>query len=337
MARIRDVADRAGVSVATVSRVLNNNDRVRPHLRERVLKAIAGLNYEPSGIARSMRSQSVPLIGLIISDIQNPFFTALVRAVEDIALENQYRLILCNSDEDPRKEQLYTQVLITERVAGAIIVPTGHESRETLLNLRIPFVLIDRKVSGVVADTVVLDNIAGAYEATRHLIGLGHQRIGLVGASLDVSFGYERQRGYEQALHDHGIPIEESLIVICAGNSKASEGYRAASELLDRVPRPTALFAVNNLRTLGALSAIRERGLRIPQDISVIGFDDMPWLSLLEPPLTVVRQPTYEIGAEAARLLFRRLNAKCEEPAQIVVMQPEFVIRGSTAVLPNKG
>jgi len=329
MPQIKDVAAKANVSVATVSRVLNNNPHVKPHLRERVLHAINELGYQPSGIARNMRSQSIHVIGLIISDIQNPFFTALVRAVEDVAYENQYTVLLCNSDEDVRKEQLYIDVLSKERVAGVIIVPTGKECYTPLLNLKVPIVAVDRKVPDLVTDSVVIDNVAGAYAATTHLIQLGHRRIGLVGAPLTVSVGWERRQGYEQALREYQIPVDESLIR--TGNFKESGGYQAAQALLSLDPRPTAIFSVNNLMTMGTLEAIHERGLRLPDDISVVGFDDMPWLSLLTPPLTTVRQPTYQIGLEAARLLFRRLQGECPESPQAIVLQPELILRGSTS------
>lgn len=329
MTSIKDVAARAGVSVATVSRVLNNNPRVKPRLRERVLQAVAELDYHPSGIARSMRSQSGRVIGLIISDIQNPFFTALVRAVEDVAYANQYTVLLCNSDEDPQKERLYVDILFQERVAGVIIVPTGKDCCDLLVQRRIPVVMADRKVPDINIDSVTLDNTAGAYTATAHLISLGHTRIGLVSAPPHASVGLERRQGYERALREHGLPVDESLIRM--GNFKESGGYQAAKELLAIKPRPTAIFSVNNLMTIGTLQAIHEQGLRIPKDISVVGFDDMPWLPLLTPPLTVVSQPVYEIGRVAAEILFRRIYLGPEEPVQEIILQPEFIVRGSTA------
>ncbi len=328
MASIKDVASKAGVSVATVSRVLNNNPRVKPHHRERILKTIDQLGYQPSGIARNMRSQSVRVIGLVISDIQNPFFTALVRAVEDVAYENQYTVLLCNSDEDLQKEQLYIDVLSRERVAGVIIVPTGADCCTPLLNLRMPVVMVDRVVPSLTTDAVVLDNVAGAYAATQHLIKLGHKRIGLVGAPAGISVGIERRKGYEKALRANKIKVDETLIQ--AGNFKEQGGYEATRALLELDPRPTAIFAVNNLMTMGAFQAISEKRLRIPKDISVIGFDDMPWLSLLTPPLTAVRQPTYEIGAQAARMLFARMQNN-SLPVQTCVLKPELIVRGSTA------
>lgn len=334
MACITDVAKRAGVSVATVSRVLNQNPRVKPHLRERVLQSIRELDYRLSGIARNMRKQSAAVIGLVITDIQNPFFTALVRAVEDIAYQNQYTVLLCNSDEDAEKERLYMKVLLTERVAGAIVVPASNACRESILDLRAPVVVIDRKIPGLVVDSVVIDNAAGARKATNHLISLGHRRIGLVGAPASVSVGRERRQGYEQALKRHGLPVDQNLIRL--GDFKESGGFRAAQELLSRNPKPTAIFAVNNLMTMGALKAILDNHLRIPEDISVIGFDDMPWLTLLTPPLTAVCQPTYQIGAEAAKRLFRRLQGERDMAPETIVLQPELIVRGSTAPLAVK-
>lgn len=327
--RIADVAERASVSVATVSRVLNQNPRVKPHLRERVLKAIAELDYHPSGIARNMRSQSGRVIGLIISDIQNPFFTDLVRAVEDVTYSHQYTLLLCNSDENPQKESLYVDVLFTERAAGVIMVPSSQECCTPLLDNRIPVVMVDRKIPGLLVDSVVLDNVGGAYQATSHLIGLGHRRIGLAGAPTTVSVMLERREGYEKALREQGVPVDRTLIR--SEDFKESGGYRAAQQLLSLDPRPTAIFAANNLITMGVLQAVHEHNLNIPQDISVVGFDDLPWLSLLQPPLTVISQPIYDIGAEAARLLFRRLNEGVQGQVQTIVLHPKLIVRGSTA------
>lgn len=328
MASIKDVASRAGVSVATVSRVLNHNARVKAHLRERILSTIDQLGYQPSGIARNMRSQSVRVIGLVISDIQNPFFTALVRAVEDVAYEHQYTVLLCNSDEDLQKEQLYIDVLSRERVAGAIVVPSGKDCCAALLHARVPLVMADRTIPELCADAAVLDNVAGAFAATQHLIELGHRRIGLVSAPANVSVGRERQAGYEKAHRKNKIALDKQLIRL--GNFKANGGYQATRELLELAARPTAIFAVNNLMTMGALQAIREKKLRIPKDISVIGFDDVPWLALLTPPLTAVRQPTYEIGAQAARLLFARMQ-NSDKPVEKCVLKPELIVRESTA------
>lgn len=329
MAKIKDVADRAGVSVATVSRVLNHNPNVKLRLRKRVEDVIAELGYFPSGIARNMRNQSARVIGLIITDIQNPFFTSLVRAVEDVAYENRYKVLLCNSDEDPEKEQSYCTVLSEERVAGAIVIPTISKGCDALNRLKVPVVFADRRVDDTKSDSVTIDNVAGAYQATMHLIQLCHSRIGLISAPTHVSVGFERNMGYENALREAGIPIRKELIR--TGNFMEDGGYKATCELLSLHDRPTAIFAVNNLMTQGALKAIHEFGLRIPLDISLVGFDDMPWFLLLVPPLTAVRQPTYEIGRLAAELLLGRINGENCSPPQAIVLKPELIIRGSTA------
>lgn len=329
MARIKEVAERAGVSTATVSRVINESSNVSPHLRERVLAAIAELHYSPSRLARHLRSQSTRTIGLIISDIQNPFFTSLVRGVEDVAYQNGYSILLCNADEDPTKEQLYVEVLRAERVAGAIVACTSETCCQALLEFYLTWVAVDRRVYGREVDTVVVDNVAGARQAVLHLLNLGHRRIGLIGGSVTVTTGRERLDGYLAAFAERGLPVLADLLL--SGDFKEASGHRLASELLARPEPPTALFVANNLMTMGALQALQEHAVRIPQDISVVGFDDVPWMSLLQPPLTTVRQPTYQIGKEAAELLFRRLREGPQKRTESIVLQPELIIRGSTA------
>jgi LacI family transcriptional regulator len=239
--------------------------------------------------------------------------------------------LLCNSDEDPEKEQLYIDVLVRERVAGIIIVPSHEDTCQSLSKLKIPIVVVDRRLKCLKTDSVVLDNIYGSQIATRHLLHLGHRRIGLVGAPHNVSVGLDRQRGYEKALEEYGIPVDGALIEI--GNFKEEGGYNAARKLLEMNNRPTALFAVNSLMTMGMLHAINELNLRIPDDISVIGFDDMPWLSLLNPPLTAVSQPVYEIGTKASELLFDRIFGNIDRPIESIVMNPELRLRASTRKL----
>lgn len=329
MPGIKDVAKKAEVSVATVSRVINHNPNVKPYLKERVLQAIEELNYQPSGIARNMRNQSSPVIGLIIPDIQNPFFTSLVRAVEDVALENDYTVLLCNSDEKPDKEQLYIDVLARERISGIIIIPSHKNCCDRLKDINIPVVVVDRILSGLATDLVVVDNVYGSREATSHLIELGHKRIGLVSAPTGVSIGVDRRRGYELAMQDHGLQINESLIQL--GDFKEAGGYQATVKLLEFDPRPTAIFAVNNLMAMGALRAIQEYDLKIPDDISFIAFDDMSWFAFFNPPLTAVRQPVYEIGAKAANLLFDRLDNVADKDVFKIVLQPELIVRESTS------
>lgn len=327
---IREVARRAGVSNATVSRVLTNKPYVREEVRQRVLAVIQELGYQPSRVARSLRIQRSHIIGLIISDIQNPFFTSLVRAVEDVAYEHQYAVVLCNSDEDEEKEKLYIDLMQAEMVAGVLITPT-HELDspcKKLLEVGIPVVTVDRRLLDLEVDTVVTDNVSAACELVSHLIADGHRRIGGIFATSSNTTGRERQEGYWQALQAHGLPVDPQLVRI--GPPKEDVGYHLAGELLDLPQPPTALFAGNNLLTTGAIRVINERQLQIPTDIALVAFDEMDWMSLIKPALTVVAQPTYELGQTAANLLLQRIKDK-SRPRQNVVLKSKLFVRHSCA------
>ena len=325
---MKDVARLAGVSIATVSRVMSGTATVSRKLRERVQAAIEELDYRPSRVARSLRTRRARILGVIVSDIRNPFFTAVVRGIEDVAHVNAYSLLLCNSDENAVKEQLYIQVLLAERVAGVIISPTDEDSTTcgTLVDSRIPVVAVDRRLRRVDADTVIVDNIKGASQAVSHLVRMGHRRIASIGGPARISTGRERLEGYRNALADHEIAVDESLIKI--GDFKQDSGYQLAHELLSLENAPGAIFVANNLMTLGALSAIHGRGLNIPRDVAIVGFDDMPWATSLPPPLTAVAQPTYELGSTAANLLLQRI-ADRERVLVEMMLEPDLVVRAS--------
>jgi LacI family transcriptional regulator/LacI family repressor for deo operon, udp, cdd, tsx, nupC, and nupG len=328
MVTVKDVADLAGVSTATVSRVLNNHPQVADETRSKVLWAMEELGYQPSRVARRLRMEVSQILGLIISDIANPFFTSVVRGIEDIAYANQYSLLLCNSDEDPAREKLYVNVLQAERVAGIVISPADENSTscEPLLRNDVPVVAMDRRLCQFDVDTVLVDNVKGAYQATSHLIRLGHRRIGLIGGPSRITTGRERLEGYEKALSEYGLELDQSLIKI--GDFKQESGYQRACELLEMDDPPTAIFAANNLMTLGALNAIHEKGLSIPRDVAIVGFDDMPWAPSLDPPLTAVAQPTYELGCTAANLLLQRIADKDREIVEMK-LEPTLIIRDS--------
>ena len=328
MSSIKEVAKIAKVSTATVSRVLNNQANVKEDLRERVLDAVKQLDYHPSNIARSMRKQSSRIIGIVIPDISNPFFTAVVRGIEDIALGKQYKVFLCNSDRNPEKDRMYIEVLAMERISGAIIVPYKEENLQPLIKLDIPFVFVNQTLPGLKADSVVLDNFKGAYEATRHLIDLGHTRIGLINAPKNRPAETQRYIGYQKALLDSGINIDPDLIV--SGEFHAETAEQATNTLLEMPDPPTALFSLNNTMTIGTLKSVTKHNLRIPEDISVIGFDDMPWLSFFTPPITVVQQPTYKIGTSAAELLFNRIESQEKPAINNLILTPELIVRNST-------
>ena len=324
----KDVAKLAGVSTTTVSRVLNNHPYVTDETRSKVLWAMEQLGYQPSRVARRLRMQVTQILGLIISDIANPFFTSVVRGIEDVAYANQYSLFLCNSNEDPTKETLYIDVLQAERVAGIIVSPADENSTscEPLLRNGVPIVAMDRRLRQFDVDTVLVDNVKGAYQATSHLICLGHRRIGLIGQPSRITTGRERREGYEKALSGDGLELDQRLIKI--GDCRQDSGYRRACELLEMDDPPTAIFAANNLMTLGALNAIHEKGLNIPQDVAIVGFDDMPWAPSLAPPLTAVAQPTYELGRTAADLLLQRIADKDREIVEMT-LEPTLIIRDS--------
>ena len=326
--KISDVARRAGVSSATVSRVLADKPHVSDDLRQRVLAAVDELGYTPSRVARSLRVRRSTIIGLIISDIQNPFFTSLVRAVEDVAYEHDFVVMLCNSDEDIEKEGLYINVLLSEQVAGVVITPTRETDNPSrkLVEAGTPVVAVDRRMRDLDVDTVVVDNVGGSAELTAHLLSHGHRRIGAIVGPATSTTGRERLRGFAEALEAHGISPIPELIKI--GLPKEDFGYGAMASMLDSAIPPDAVFAANNLLTVGALRAVNERNLRIPDDIAMVAFDEMSWTSLIAPGLTTVVQPTYELGCRAAQLLLRRIEG-FDGPVQEIVLAPSLCVRGS--------
>lgn len=328
-AKIEDVARQAGVSTATVSRVLSGKPYVSDAVRQRVLEAIQTLSYRPSRVARSLRVQRSSIIGLIISDIQNPFFTSVVRAVEDVAQQRGYSVILCNSDEDVAKELTYIELMLAEQVSGMIVSPTAsnNEVYRRLVARRVPVVAIDRRAGDVPMDMVVSDNVHAAHKVVSHLIENGYRRIGAVLGIPDASTGAERYQGYVEALAEHGLPLLPELVR--SGLPRSQNGYELTLDLLKQQAPPDAIFTGNNLLTIGALRAIYELGLRIPDDIAVAGFDELDWMFLVKPALTVVMQPTYAMGQQAAELLLARIDDP-ERPPQQIVLQPTIKVRESS-------
>jgi LacI family transcriptional regulator/LacI family repressor for deo operon, udp, cdd, tsx, nupC, and nupG len=338
MARLQDVARIAQVSISTVSRVINEPELVNEATRGRVQKAIDELGYLPSRVARRLRGEGgeAKLIGLVIPDIQNPFFADLARGVEDVAERHGYLVFLGNSDEDAAKEKRYLDVMRAEAVDG-IIVPPSSETDEAVLDLvrrKLPVVCVDRRLLRGKVDTILVDNVRGAYEAMEHLIGLGHRRIGFIEGLPQLSTSRERLRGYRQALEEQGIPFDASLVR--QGDSRQGSGRELTRELLELPERPSALLVGNNLMTLGALEMIHQKGLRIPEEVAIVGYDDMPWALALNPPLTAVRQPGDEVGRRAMELLLQRIREP-QRSVSLVMMQPELVVRKSCGAGMRKG
>jgi len=327
---IENIAEEADVSTATVSRVLNNSDRVREETAKRVLEVVNRLNYQTNRVARRMRVKNTNslIIGLIITDVGNPFFSELVRGVEDIAYKNKQAVLISNTDEDPEKEKFYIDSMLSEKISGLIIAPTTGNSNylENLVSQNIPVISVDRKPE-IDIDTVTTNNKLGAYKAVHYLIKLGHKRIGLVNGIKGLSTTKERYNGYKMALEEANLEIDEDLIIF--ENYKEQGGCRAAQTLLNSEEPPTAIFSTNNLMTLGCIEAIYEMNLKIPDDISLIGFDDMPWSNALNPPLTVIKQQGYDLGTNAAELLIKRLNNSSEHNTIDIKLNPELIVRKS--------
>lgn len=328
-ATIHDVARRAAVSAATVSRVVSGSRAVNPVLAERVQTAVAELGYEPNRLARGLRTQRAQVWGLVISDIRNPFFTDMVRGIEDAASESDHSLVLCNSDEDLDKERGYLDLIASERMAGAILAPadSGRTDPAGLLAHGIPVVTVDRRLTSADLDAVVVDSVGGSEDAVTHLVDQGYRRIGCITGPATTTTGAERLEGYRRALARARIHVEPELIRI--GDFKETSARRAAIELLGLADPPEAIFCANNLMTLGMLRALSESAVRIPDDVAVAAFDDPEWAPLVEPPITSVAQPVYEMGRKAGELLLGRINGD-RSPARTIRFRPTLRIRASS-------
>jgi LacI family transcriptional regulator len=329
VATISEVARRAGVSAATVSRVLNGRTDVSRDLAGRVHTAVQELGYRPNGVARNLRRQATMVWGLIISDIGNPFFTSVVRGVEDAAHAAGYSLVLCNSDDELAKEQRYIDIALAEQLAGVIISPASEPATDlsALVERAIPVVAVDRRVGRLDVDTVLVDNLSGARLATEHLMDSGCARIACITGPTQTTTAAERLQGFRQAHDTAGRDVDPDLVVL--ENFKEDGGYHGAQRLLDSPTAPDGLFVANNLMTVGALEALMDAGVQIPADMLLVGFDDIPWARLTRPRLTTVNQPMYDMGREAGRLLTARIAGDTSLP-RTVVLPPNLQIRDSS-------
>ncbi|WP_334175456.1 LacI family DNA-binding transcriptional regulator [Pseudoxanthobacter sp.] len=320
---IKDVARAAGVSAATVSRVLGDGP-VSAELREKVETAIRATGYRPNLSARRLRSQHSRTIGLVVSDIRNPFFTALSRAVEDAAYKAKMRVILCNTDENPDREAMYLRLMQEERITGLIYAPTRTTAeRIAAMEFDFPVVLVDRAGPGGHHDCVVIDNGAAAAELVDHLAAAGCRRIaGLFGNTSSTAA--ERHDGYAAAMAARGLPLNARFIA-----PDAEAASRALYELMVAHDRPDAVIASNGLILLGIVKALKSLGLTMPADIAVAGFDNEIWTDLVGPGLTVIEQPVAEIGQAAMALLFERLTEP-DMARRRIVLSGRLVVRGSS-------
>jgi LacI family transcriptional regulator len=328
---ISDVARRAGVSTMTVSRVINNSGYASLEVRERVLAAVGELGYVPNALARSLHIKRTHTLALVLTDIGNPFFTTLARGVEDAASGQGFSVMFCNTDESEEEETAHVRLLLQKQVDGLLLVPakSASQSVELARQRGVPVVVLDRRLAGAPVDAVRCDSEAGAHAIVRHLIELGHREIAILSAAPDVSVAADRIAGACRAMNEAGLSLDDSRVMY--GRPETASGKQMARAALRLSPQPTALFATNNFITIGAFAALRDAGLRVPEDISLAGFDDLPEPLILDPFLTVVAQPAYEMGRRGAELLLERLIQGAPDQAREIVLPTELVIRRSTA------
>lgn len=341
MITIRDVASRAEVSIATVSRVVNGNRPVHPAIRERVLKAVEELNYRPNFLARGLRQRNTCMIGLITPDNSNPFYAEVARAVEDAGFATGYSVILCNTDLSQEKQLAYLDVLLSHKVDGVILIngvmlingtmltnmeDTIPQGLENLLAEHIPILFTNTDTLLPDADQIMVDNHQGGYLAGQYLLKLNHRRIGCIALEQPNFYNKPRIVGFRQALAEQGIEL--TIESFTTGNGRYDSGYKATQELIQRLPDLTAIFVFNDLMALGAMNALRAQGKQVPDDVSIIGFDDIFYASTVEPGLTTIAQPITAIGQESITQLINRIQQPEKPPAHIL-LPVELIERAS--------
>ncbi|HZW03831.1 MAG TPA: LacI family DNA-binding transcriptional regulator [Anaerolineaceae bacterium] len=334
MTTITEVARKAGVSPTTVSHVLNDTRFVSEGVRTRVQAAMSELGYQPNALARSLRRGETQTIGLVLPDSANLFFAEIGRAIEDAAFRHGYSVVLCNTEGDSARERVYTDVLSKKQVDGMVFVATGEEDgvANALEHSRLPLILVDRELQIQNADAVLTDNFQGGWLAAQHLLAQGHTALACISGPSRVNPSAERVTGFCEALRAAGLPVEPDRI--CRGDFHPESGYQNALELLRAPQRPTALFVCNDLMAIGVLRAAAELGLRVPADLSVIGFDDIELAEYTLPPLTTIAQPKQQVGQLAIDLLLERIGEPAL-PARRVVLPVELIARHSTGPAPE--
>jgi LacI family transcriptional regulator len=329
-----DIAKRAGVSIGTVSNVVNESAKVSEELRRRVLNAMDELGWQPNELARGLRKASSSIIGMIIPDITNPFFPAVVRGAEDVASKHGHRILLCNTDNHAKKEMDSFSDLRSFNPAGFLIIPSSESRIERAIqSYRKPVVFVDRSPSGWKGDAVTADNQEGAYLATMHLLESGHREVAIITGSLKSTNGRARLLGFQRAVGQCRIKVPAEFQQ--QAQFTRESGYLAAKKLIQMLPRPTAIFASNDLIAAGTLRAIKEAGLSCPEDLSVVGFDNLDFTDLTDPELTSIYQPGYQMGSQAAHLLLERIM-KPEREASQIVLPTELRIRASVKVIKTR-
>lgn len=330
--KMKDVAERAGVSLTTVSRVLNGSLTVQTEYKEKVLQAIAEMGYRPNRLASNLRRKKAEMIGVVVSDVENSYFTQLVRSIEFAAYQRGYRVLLCNTDDKIEKQRSYLEILAAERVSGVMLSATDPSGQEIgkILDLNIPLIAFDRTVVDPRADTVTVANVAAVQQATDYLLKLGHRNIGFVAGSSEIQTAQERLTGYELAMRQAALPA-----CAIAGGFTVAGGRSATEELLASSYAPTALIVANNMMMIGVLQVLRGKRIRVPEEVSLILIDDPFWTELIEPQLTAFAQPIQQMAESALHLLLERLSGQRHE-AKHLIFNFERRIRNSCSALKHE-
>ncbi|NBE54786.1 LacI family DNA-binding transcriptional regulator [Streptomyces boluensis] len=331
MAGIKDVAAAAGVSAATVSRVLNAHPSVSEDARARVLAAVAELGYRPNAVARSLRTAQTRTLGLVISDVMNPYFTELARSVEEEARALGYSVIIGNADESPRLQDDHVRTLLDRRIDGLLVSPTDGGSPQMLDAARTgtPTVFVDRWIADVDVPVVRADGRAAIRDLVAHLHGLGHRRLAIIAGPAATTTGSERVDAFRAALGEYGLELPEEYVG--QGDFQVASGRRATEAFLALPEPPDVVFAADNLMALGALDAMRAHGLVVPDDIALAAFDDIPWFVHTDPPITAIAQPTRELGRAAVRALVALIEGR---RARSLTLPARLVVRRSCGAPP---
>lgn len=332
-ATINDIAKKAGVSLTTVSRVLNNSKHVKVETKERVLSVIKELNYTPSAIARSLSKSKTNTIGVVIPEINNPFYGEVIQGISHIADKHNLNIILCNTEESIEKEVKALKLLKEQRIRGIIIAPTSVEDEfnseylKTVDQIGIPVVLVDGHVKYSNFSGVFVNNIKGAYEGVDALIKAGHKKIAIITGRMNSDAAQNRLIGYKKAMAMSNIEIDDKYI--CFGDYSQDLAYKLTKELLNMEERPTAIFVCSNKMTVGCVKALYEEGLKIPEDMAIIGFDRVDILNSLGMNISFIDGPTLELGTTAMEILIENLNNEQDGETKNITLTPKLVLKGS--------
>ncbi|MEH7301048.1 LacI family DNA-binding transcriptional regulator, partial [Neobacillus drentensis] len=327
-ATLKEVAQLANVSTATVSNVINNTKHVSEDLKKKVYESMKVLNYKPNEIAKSLKVKQSRLIGILISDISNSFISKVVKGIESTLSEKGYNVLLCSTDSDVEKEKEYLKVLMGKRIDGLIISSSGAGNHyDDLLKAKVPLVFLNRCPEHLPSNMVKTNNIKGAYMATEHLIKHGYKKIAIITGPMQYSTGRDRYIGYKRALEDYAISYHDELVL--EGDFTIESGYELTKEIIESKMKIDAIFISNNSMSLGSYKYIKEQGLKIPQDIALYGFDDPEWADVVDPPLSGITQPAFELGVYAAQKMIDTIQGTCPEIREIKYLDPNMIIRKS--------